>query len=137
MQTLDVDEILDRGLRVEASLSEQEWPIFAVAYLESVADMEGWDFFFIYRMEWCPLIIRILKLSGDFQSLRILENYRKHYLTLGVDFTADQIDRFLQTASDTYFSGCCDWREEFTEVAEIRWALIAQHYRSVGINLQT
>tara|TARA_Y100000310_G_C20176630_1_gene576113 strand:- start:13 stop:390 length:378 start_codon:yes stop_codon:yes gene_type:complete len=125
MQALDVDEILDRGLRDETSLSELEWPIFAVAYLESVADMEGWDFFFIYCMEWCPLVIRIL------------ENYRKHYLSFGVDFTAYQIDRFLQTASDAYFSGCCDWREEFTEVAEIRWALIAQHYRSVGINLQT
>ena len=137
MQTLDVDKILDKGLRDEASLSEQEWPIFAVAYLESVANMEGWDFFFTYRMEWYPLVIRTLKLSGDFQSLRILENYRKHYRSLGVDFTPDQIDRFLQTASDAYFSGCGDWREEFTQVAEIRWALIAQHYRGVGINLQT
>ena len=137
MQTLDVDKILDKGLRDEASLSEQEWPIFAVAYLESVANMEGWDFFFTYRMEWYPLVIRTLKLSGDFQSLRILENYRKHYRSLGVDFTPDQIDRFLQTASDAYFSGCGDWREEFTQVAEIRWALVAQHYRGVGINLQT
>jgi|TARA_Y100001968_G_scaffold231264_1_gene214051 hypothetical protein len=137
MQTLDVDKILDKGLRDEASLSEQEWPIFAVAYLESVANMEGWDFFFTYRMEWYPLVIRTLKHSGDFQSLRILENYRKHYRSFGVDFTPDQIDRFLQTASDAYFSGCGDWREEFTQVAEIRWALIAQHYRGVGINLQT
>ncbi len=46
MKSLTVDEMLDKGIGDETNLSEQEWPIFAVAYLESIADMEGWDHFF-------------------------------------------------------------------------------------------
>ena len=72
MQSLTVDEILDKGISDETKLSEQDWPIFAVAYLESISDMEGWDHFFTYSMEWYPLVLRALKLAGNFNSLKLL-----------------------------------------------------------------
>jgi hypothetical protein len=137
MQALSVVEILDKGLSDQSNLSDHEWPVFAVAYLESVADMQGWDHFFTYNMKWFPLVVRTLKLSGDLQSLRIIEDYRKHFEKLGVDFEADEIDQFLAKVSDAYFDECPDWREEFTQLANTRWGLIAQHCRSVGVNLQT
>jgi len=137
MQALSVDEVLDKGLNDQSNLSDLEWPVFVVAYLESVADMQGWDHFFTYNMEWCPLVVRILKLSGDLQSLRVIEGYRKHFENLGVNFEADEIDQFLAGASDEYFDECQDWSEEFTQVADTRWELIAQHCLSVGVNLQT
>ncbi|WP_421910616.1 hypothetical protein [Marinobacter sp.] len=137
MRALSVDQIFDKGMHDEASLSEDEWPIFAVAYLESVADMQGWDHFFTYNMEWCPLVTRILKLSGDLQSLRVIEDYRKHFEHLGVGFEADEIDQFLAGVSHAYLDECPDWREEFTQLANTRWELIAQYCRNVGVNLQT
>ena len=137
MKSLTVDEILDKGISDETKLSEQEWPIFAVAYLESIADMEGWDHFFTHSMEWYPLVLRALKLSGDFNSLKIIDNYRKHFESFGVDFEATEIDKFLCFASDKYFSECADWREEFSQAAEQRWKLINQYYLNVGVVLKT
>lgn len=137
MLALSVDEILDKGLSYQSNLSEHEWPVFAIAYLESVADMQGWDHFFTYNMEWCPLVVRILELSGDLQSLRIIEDYRKHFEKSGVAFEAGEIDQFLVKASDAYFDECPDWCEEFAQVANTRRELIAQHCRSVGLNLKT
>lgn len=120
MKSLTVDEILDKGISDETKLSEQEWPIFAVAYLESIADMEGWDHFFTHSMEWYPLVLRALKLSGDFNSLKTIDNYRKHFESFGVDFEATEIDKFLCFASDKYFSEYADWREEFSQAGEQR-----------------
>ncbi|MDM5131958.1 hypothetical protein OB962_13300 [Aeromonas piscicola] len=137
MQSLTVDEILDKGISDETKLSEQDWPIFAVAYLESIADMEGWDHFFTHSMEWYPLVLRALKLAGDFNSLKIIDNYRKHIESFGVGFEATEIDKFLCFASDKYFSECADWHEEFSQAAEQRWKLINQYYLNVGAALKT
>lgn len=62
-------------------------------------------------MEWYPLVLRALKLAGNFNSLKIIDNYRKHFESFGVDFEATEIDNFLCFASDKYFSECADWRE--------------------------
>ncbi|BCE01997.1 DMP19 family protein [Marinicellulosiphila megalodicopiae] len=137
MRILKVDDILDKGLEDENSLDHDEKLIYSVAYLESIADMQGWDHFFTYTMEYYPDLIKLLKLSEDSVSLNILENYRNHFKEMGVSFNPESIENFLCTATDEYLMKCPDWREEFTEVYSHRWKLIANYCAKIGVQLKT
>ncbi len=137
MQIIEVDNILDIGLSNESDLNENEKLIYAVAYLESVSDMEGWDHFFTYSMKLYPLLCRALKLASDLSSLSVIRDYEKHLESLGVDFKAQEIDCFLATATDEYLSTCPDWREQFSDLSEQRWVLIARYFQSIGVQLKT
>lgn len=137
MKVIDVFEILDRGIDNEKNLSESEWPIFIVSYLESIADMEGWDHFFTYSMNWYPALSQALEMVGDTKSLKVIESYVQSFKKLGVKFDAESIDEFLLKAPDEYFESCPDWREEFTELAENRWKHFSNYYESDDIQLKT
>ena len=136
MQTMDIEEIIDRGLSDEASLSETERLVYSVAYLESVSDMEGWDQFFTHSMGLYPALTKLLKLSGDFQSLSVVKNYKEHFKKNGVKFESKDIDRFLTNISNEYLDSCPDWREQFSDLSEQRWDLISRYFFSIGIKLQ-
>ncbi|WP_322114539.1 hypothetical protein, partial [Vibrio parahaemolyticus] len=133
----NVDEILDKGLTNTELLTEEEWLIFVVAYLESVTDMEGWDHFFTYNMSWYPILTNILQLASDAASLEIIENYKQHFINLGVSFHPEAIDSFLASANNGYYESCPDWRELFSEVSEQRWLKIRAYFSSCGIKTST
>lgn len=137
METLSVEGILDKGLESESLLSELEWPIFVVAYLESIADMEGWDHFFTYNLAWYSQLLDILRLSGDFRSLGIIKDYENHLIKHGVEFKQESIDAFLTKAPDDYFDSCPDWREQFQSNSESRWKLIERYYSDKGLRVKT
>ncbi|EOK5797836.1 hypothetical protein ACM6VE_004580, partial [Vibrio parahaemolyticus] len=134
---LKVDEVLDKGLTNFELLTEDEWLIFVVAYIEIVADMEGWDHFFTYNMDWYPVLVKSLQLSGDDVSLEILQNYEQHFANLKVSFDAKSIDTFLASASSRYLNSCPDWRELFSDAAEQRWLKIEAYFRSHGVKICT
>lgn len=121
---MDSDMILDKGLTDESALSEKEKLVFSVAYLESIADMEGWDHFFTYSMRLYPNVIKLLKLTNDQASLNILYDYEEHFKKLGVNFAPKEIDIFLTKAPESYFNSCPDWRELFDQASKDRWAKI-------------
>jgi len=121
---MNSEKILDKGLIDESALSENEKLIFSVAYLESIADMEGWDHFFTYSMRLYPHVIKLLKLTNDEASLNILYDYEKHFEKLGVNFSPKEIDGFLTNAPDSYYNSCPDWRELFEQASKERWAKI-------------
>ncbi|WP_220718578.1 hypothetical protein [Agarivorans litoreus] len=133
----NVDEVLDKGLTNTELLTEEEWLIFVVAYLESIADMEGWDHFFTYNMNWYPILANSLQLVSDEESLKIIENYKLHFAKLGVDFHPESIDSFLVSANSSYYENCPDWRELFSEVSEQRWLKIRAYFSSRGIKICT
>ena len=127
----DLSEILDKGLTNEDNLCEIEWKIYVVLYLETVADMEGWDFFFTYKMEWYELLRDTLKAIGDKKSLQIILDYEKHFRDLNIQFTSASIDEFLLKADEHYFDACPDWRELFSENRETRMNLLLEYYQSI------
>jgi len=137
MQQLNVEEILDKGIENESCLDENEVLIFSVGYLESIADMEGWDHFFTYSMHLYSSLCKALKLAGDFASLKVIENYKSHFQSLGVPFEAKKIDIFLTNATDQYYSSCPDWREEFSILADQRWSLLTDFFRTEGVQIET
>ena len=134
---LDIDKILDKGLEPNCSLNDNEILVFALAYLESVADMEGWDHFFTYNMDLYPNAIKILKLAGDFESLKVLNDYKKHFIDLGIQFNPTDIDYFLASASPQYFDFSPDWRELFSDLSEKRWELISAYFKRNNIKIKT
>lgn len=127
----DLSEILDKGLTNENNLCEIERKIYVVLYLETVADMEGWDFFFIYKMEWYEILINTLKTIGDRKSLQIIFDYEKHFRDLNILFTSASIDDFLLKAEDHYFESCPDWRELFSANRETRMNLLIEYYQRI------
>jgi hypothetical protein len=137
MQILNLDRILDKGIEDENSLLDIEQPIFSIAYLESIADSQSWDHFFTYSIHLLDEVERTLKKSGDFQSLSILNHYKKHFNDLGVTFTAQSIDNYLCSATEEYFSKCPDWREKFEACSIQRWELLSHYYKSLGVILET
>ncbi|HDM8184996.1 TPA: hypothetical protein P0E26_001689 [Vibrio harveyi] len=134
---LNVEDIFDKGLTNTELLTEDEWLIFVVAYLESVADMEGWDHFFTYNMNWYPILTNSLELASDETSLKIIENYKQHFAKLGVNFHPESIDSFLVSAESGYYESCPDWRELFSGVSEQRWYKISAYFSSRGIKICT
>ena len=132
---LFVEEIVDKGLTNLSDLTDEERPIFYLAYLEQVADMEGWDFFFTYNMDSYPLVKQLLVSSGDFNSLKILKSYEDHFRELGVKFSSKEIDDFLLEASEAYYLSCPDWRAMFSKIHSERWKLVSKYYGSIGIEL--
>ncbi|WP_444886454.1 hypothetical protein [Microbulbifer sp. JMSA008] len=137
MNILDIDDLLDKCIEVESSLGEREMFLYSVAYLESVADMQGWDHFFTHSMHLYVPLCQILKLSGDLDSLRILKNYESHFSAFNVRFGAKEIDTFLSIATESYFASCPDWREMFSGLTEQRWSLISKYLESIGFQLKT
>ncbi|MGF1862082.1 hypothetical protein [Photobacterium profundum] len=137
MHVLDVEDILDKGVAQESSLTDIEWPIYIVAFFEYIADAQSWDHFFTYFMYWLPKLKQTLKLAGDMQSLLILKDYEGHFSKLGVKFTSNEIDHFLTSASNEYLDSCPDWREEFEACSIQRWSLISIYYSSIGVELKT
>ncbi|MGY5734028.1 hypothetical protein ACXHP7_06990 [Vibrio chemaguriensis] len=135
--SIDIDSILDKGLSQEENLTDVEWPVFVLAYFESIADMEGWDHFFTYSMKWYSAMYDLLRRANDFNSLRILQDYKNHFSQLGVEFTAQAIDNYLTEASDDYFTNCPDWRDKFNDYSEQRWELVSEYYKSIGVELKT
>ncbi|EMX0314443.1 hypothetical protein AAFZ98_004599 [Vibrio parahaemolyticus] len=134
---LNIDEILDKGLTNIELLTEDEKLIFVVVYLESVADMEGWDHFFTYNMNWYPVLIKSLQLASDETSLKIIENYKQHFIKLGVNFHAESIESFLASAGGSYLENCPDWRELFAEASEQRWLKIEAYFSNRGVKICT
>ena len=137
MKTLNVEKILDKGLQDEDSLTQDEKLIYVVAYFESISDMEGWDHFFTYSMEWYPLLTKILKLAGDFSSTKIIRDYKIHLKELGVAFNAQDIDTFFTNVPNEYYIFCVDWREKFSNSTEQRWQLIVRYFKTLNIRLET
>ena len=137
MQVLTVVEILDKGLQREESLSEIEWPIYIVAYFESIMNMEGWDHFFTHNMKWLPQLKKFLSVVGDFESMKVIQSYKKHFEELGIHFSTQEIEAFLAQATDEYLDNCPDWCEQFDNAYEHRWELICKHYNSLGITVKT
>ena len=132
---LNVDDILDKGLKRESLLTDHEQLIFAIAYLESLSDMEGWDHFFIYNFNWYSKLIEALELSDDQLSLNVLNDYKQHFIKLGVPFQAKKIDGFLLIADEQYFENCIDWRESFYEIADQRWNKVQLYFNRLGFEL--
>jgi len=137
MEKFDVDEILNKGLEDEDRLTKNELLIYSVAYFESLADIEGWDHFYTYSMRLYPSLLKILKLTGDIESLRILKDYENHFEKLGVKFAPEDIDQYLTTATNEYLESCPDWREQFSELGDNRWKLISSYLKLQGIELKT
>ncbi len=133
---LFIDEIVEKGLIHLSRLTDEEKPIFYLAYLEQLADMEGWDFFFIYNMDQYPLVKQLLLASGDFSSLKVLKNYEDHFKKLGIKFSPKEIDDFLLHASEEYYASCVDWRGQFSTLYPNRWKLVSKYYGSIGIELK-
>lgn len=137
MQIIDVFEVLQKGIDNENSLSELEWPIFVVSYLESIAEMEGWDHFFTYSMKWYPKLSQALEMIDDFSSIKVIESYVEHFKVRLIKFEARSINVFLTNASDEYFELCPDWREEFTALGDTRWRRFTDYYESIDVQLKT
>ena len=137
MRVFDVFDITNKGIGNPDKVTESEWPIFVVSYLESIADMEGWDHFFTYSMQWYDSLCAALEMIEDSKSLKIIENYVQHFGELGIHFDAKSIDSFLESATDEYIETCRDWREEFSTASEKRWELLAEFYRKRNIKLIT
>lgn len=133
---LFVDEIVEKGLTHFSDLSDEEKPVFYLAYLEQMASLEGWDFFFIYNMDSYPLVKQLLLASGDFSSLKVLKSYEDHFKDLGIKFSSKYIDEFLLKASETYYSSCPDWRGQFSTHYSNRWKLVSKYYGSIGVELK-
>lgn len=133
---MDVEEVLDKGLEDESGLSEVELQVFSVAYLESVADMEGWDHFYTYSMHLHPIMTSLLLSAEDRASLKVIQDYEKHFSELGVAFNVKEIDAFLSSASESYYSSCPDWREEFSLLSDQRWDKIVSYLNGQGIKLK-
>jgi hypothetical protein len=133
---LFVEEIVDKGFTNVSGLTGEEKPIFYLAYLEQVADMEGWDFFFTYNMDSYPLVKQLLVSSGDFNSLKVMKSYEDHFRELGVKFISKEIDDFLLEASEGYYLSCPDWRAMFSKIYSERWKLVSKYYGSIGVELK-
>ncbi|MFT6029438.1 MAG: hypothetical protein ACI8O8_001174 [Oleiphilaceae bacterium] len=133
---LFVEEIVEKGLINLSGLTDEERPIFYLAYLEQMADMEGWDFFFLYNMDSYPIVKQLLASSGDFNSLKVLKSYEDHFRELGVKFSSKEIDDFLLEASETYYHSCPDWRAMFSKIYSERWKLVSKYYGSIGVELK-
>ena len=134
---LFVDEIVEKGLTNLSGLSDEERPIYYLAYLEQVANLEGWDFFFTYNMDSYPLVKKLLVSAGDFSSLKVLKSYEDHFKALGIKFSSKDIDGFLLQASETYYRSCPDWRAMFSKLYRKRWKLVSKYYGSLGLELKT
>ncbi|MEM8860250.1 MAG: hypothetical protein AAGD96_18130 [Chloroflexota bacterium] len=133
---LQVFEITQRGLTNRDSLSQVEWLIFVVDYLESVSTFQGWDHFFSYNMDWYPKVLELLESADDKASLAVLHNYEEHFKKLGVDFTSEAIDNFLTNPPVGYLESCSDWRDEFVNLHNQRWKLITEYFKSKGVEIE-
>ncbi len=133
---MDVNDILEKGLKGE-SLTDNENMVYVVAYLESIADMEGWDHFFTYSMNLHQTLCNTLKEIGDFVSYKVIKDYESHFQKYGVMFESQEIDKFLAAASEEYFKRCPDWREEFFQASELRWDLMIKYFKNIEIRLLT
>ena len=136
MKEYDTYTILDKGFENEESLNSDEWTIFIILYFESLADMEGWDHFFSYKMNWYPILIETLDLIKDTESLSVINNYKKHITDQNIEFTSEAIDTFLLNADDKYFDSCPDWREDFSDLSGKRWELLSQYFNKSGLKIK-
>ncbi|NRB81901.1 MAG: hypothetical protein HRU38_25135 [Saccharospirillaceae bacterium] len=137
MHTLNIENILDKGIDDEKSLSKLERSVFVVVYLESIADAQGWDHYFTYSMNLYDELELILTNCNDQLSLAVLNDYKGHFNDLNVNFSSVAIDDFLSKANHEYFDNCSDWREEFEKCFEQRWSLISAYFLNLGISVET
>ena len=135
MKTVDVFEILDKGIDSIESLTDFELQFFCVAYLELLADMEGWDHFFTYSINLYSPLRESLKQVNDRYSLDVLDNYETHFNTYNVSFDQKSIGQFLLNVDDSYLLSCPDWREMFSELSPSRWDLFKQYYLKHGYDI--
>jgi hypothetical protein len=134
-RNMNVYEVGQKGLENVASLTEMEWPIYIVSYFECIADMEGWDHFYLYNMEWYPLLVDFLEQACDQASLSVLRDYEHHFVRLDVGFNSIEIGGFLNAPPKDYLANCPDWRDKFEVTSAQRWKLIQLHYNSHDIKL--
>lgn len=132
----DIHAVYSRGLKDPKRLTPQERLVYLLVDLETCADMEGWDHFFIYSMmEFYPELLDGLKAAGDTASLEILQDYEQHFIERGVAFKPEAINDFLGGASDEYFQLCRDWREDYSRLTEIRWQKVADYLSHYGYTI--
>ncbi len=60
---------------IKESSSDAERVVFVIQELENLADMEGWEYFFMHRIEVYPELTRALIEVGDTDSLQVLTRY--------------------------------------------------------------
>ena len=132
----DTYSIVDKGFENEDNLNRNEWKIFIISYFESLMDMEGWDHFFSYKMEWYQLLVETLNEINDEKSLNIIYKYKKHVTDQNIEFTSQAIDDFLCNADEADFDSCPDWRAEFSDLMDKRRELVALHFKKMGITLK-
>lgn len=133
---LDIHAVYSRGLADPKSLTPQERLVYLLVDLETSADMEGWDHFFMYpRMEFYPELLGGLKAAGDTASLEVLQDYEQHFIERGVAFDPGAISRFLVDASEEYFQSCRDWRKDYSRLTEVRWQKVADYLGHYGYTI--
>ena len=134
---LDASEIFERGLNDPQSLMPEERLVYLVRELEILADMEGWDQFFVSTTS-APYFEEMkagLSAVGDLDSLAVLNDYEHQLSEQGIVMEPAPLGRFLATRSDDYFANDRDWCEEFSDFQEQRWEKIRQYLSERGIRL--
>ena len=137
MRQLDPLDVLRRGHRDIASLSDDETLVFAVMELEAMSMMEGWDHFFTHSEAFGAygLMKAGLAAAGDHESVAILRSYESWLASAGVAMTPEEIDAHVGTLSEEELDQLPDWRAEFDAVIETRWELITGYLRRRGVLL--
>ncbi|WP_038170006.1 hypothetical protein [Verrucomicrobium sp. BvORR106] len=133
---LDIQAVYSRGLTDPKSLTSQERLVYLLVDLETCADMEGWDHFFMHSgIEYYPEILAGLRAAGDMESLEILQDYERALREHGVAFDSDAIGDFMCNASDEYLQSCRDWREDYSRLAEARWQKVKDYLSQYGYTI--
>lgn len=135
--TLDAITVYERGLADPQSLTSEERLIYLVLELENMADMEGWDHFFVTDTgHYLGELKAGLRAAGDTDSLGVLEDYERQLFEQGVGMEPEALGRFLAAQNDTYFANDRDWREEFNNLVDQRWTRIRQYLSGKYIDLR-
>ena len=132
----DPSIIYRRGLSDPKALTPEERFVYLVMDLETLADMEGWDHFFMYSSGGYLNELKAgLSSAGDTASLAVLEDYEGRFLQQGIAMEPEALEDFIMAQDDSYFANDRDWRDEFTAVIEERWKKIQQYLQGKGIHL--
>ncbi|MES2461450.1 MAG: hypothetical protein V4671_12780 [Armatimonadota bacterium] len=110
--------------------------VYLVQELETMADMDGWDHFFITsRAYYLGELKAGLKMVEDTDSLAVLEDYERQFAPhIGI-MEPEALADFLALQGNDYFHRDRDWRGDFTNLAEERWGRIDKYLHAKGIHL--
>jgi hypothetical protein len=133
MNAIDPDDVYQRAMSAPDTLDALEQLVAGVQLIESLAAMEGWDFFFTssYAALY-PTVKHGLALAGDHASLAVLESYEAWLESNGVSMDPDDIAELLATLDEASVSEAVDPERQFADLGDQRWQLIRDYLATHG-----